>query len=806
MFTDFYLPPSLKDSQRFKLANHFLEDSTYKQAFDHYVHLIESSQCLASDIIISIYEKIKQDGYRRQVNLYYLSAKLYFHLGLDQLCFDDLTLLFEQNSAASHAYPLLFKLYERAKFKENITQLFESLYQSHSDDAFLLDSLPKLYFDAKNQDKLIAFYENLSQKKPNELHLLDKLSSLYLHNKRFESAANTYRSIFSKNPDYIHRILPQVESFILEHPQSNDIRLILIELHTKHCSPDKALQELKTLLIQDPNFSTQAMTYCKTLLQTYPDHIDSLLLTAHLHFDANNYTDAVSLLYKLYELAPSKCDPIKNLLIKIIEKQPSQALAKLLLCTLATDSRDHEKSLQLLIALIESNYPDHNDLLQRIQTLESAQIDNREAIPYLYAKYFLMKQEDTCLNYCDQLLESKYFLESCFIRSDYYLLQNRVAAAREALTDALTQSDPHTASLHHCIKRLNYKALSNEINKITKYQKKHQHARLYFKLALLHLRRGTLLDAISTFQLILEDDFLYKKSEALLGRSFFEQGRLDLAYQIFEQLLNKNKKLEPTLKKNILFLIASTHFLQGRIQKGIQSLEQIYAYDVNFPFIQDILTHYKTFIFNDDESPYLTAFYFNNKLIPCSFYPKNKDKNESNCPKLLNAHKKAISYIFSQHYVLAKSQLKDICKNDVEYLPAHFNLCLLYIILNELSLAKEKLIYLKDKAADSPLIIIFNSLIEIQEKNYPKAIKSLTIVKDLIAFYPEFQLHQASLYILSNNIKNAQLDIKNNASLAIFFPFLQRSYCYLEAKSLDFNYWISPQNYSFDALLKRFTS
>ncbi|MEK9657180.1 MAG: hypothetical protein VW378_02255 [bacterium] len=798
MTTTFFTPHSLSKAALFQSALLKIDRHNIHSSCDDLYQFITQYPQQSVDVFIYLYERFNatQNNYLR-----FLIAKLYFKLEQYSMAFLELKILLERKDIASAAYPLLFQLYEKGLFKSEIISIFELSHRDDRDESFLLDYLPKLYVEDKKFDELISFYTELIHISPNDLHLQDKLASAYLRVSRYEDAISTYTAIFSSNSEWRYKVIPQIESFVNEHSDLFSMRYFLIDLYIKQCLPDKALASLSLLNSESSKHAEKGLEYCKHIMDIYPNHFNTLVFSAELYYKLDRYTESVTVLTSAFALNSDNHLVILTLLKKILSQEPSQVSAKLLLCDIYFKQNNLSSYVHILTELIESEYPDLNELHSRINKLKS---DDKRALK-LKALIYLYQGDARCLSICESLNDSSMSFDISVIVLRYYFKKNMLSKVKDTLKELLLAS-PFSYDLHDYIKQLHHSAIRNDIQILKRHQPNVQSNRLSFRLGLLHLRQENVLTAIDCFQHVSSEHVLYQKSNALLGRCFFEIGRFDLAQQIFQRLMIHCKKSSRFFTNQIRFSNACSQILNGNLQSGIRLLEQIYASQVTFPCLQNMLSYYKSFHFDDGRSPFLTAFYFKDRFFPCTFYHSSifdhyEDSSKNACLFTLNY--KAMQHILSSHYQLARVEFISILQQAPSYVPAKFNLCLLNILMDNIPDAQRLLDTLRDYKNLEVLASLFQSFIDLKKNKISSALTSL---KDLASSFqtPEYFLHYSSCFLLNKDISASLSPLKDSCNVAILFPFIQRLHAYLEINSLDITYWLSPLSFSFNSLLKRF--
>lgn len=806
MNTFCFIPKCLQQNNLFNLSLNFANAGNYLLAFEHIKTIISTNCSYLLDIYICLYHQL---NLKDDISVRFLISKLYFHTKDYENTYQELLIILDKHPTHTDSLQLLYTLYQMNYKKGDLSSFFESHFNKYPSSNFLLDKIPIIYLNENKHEKLIKFYKNRIEQEPKQYFLWDQLASLYLKNKNYQKAKESYLHLLKINSKFVYTLIPKLETFCSTFSGIYAIHFLLLEIYIHKCDLKNTLIQFELILIDFSDQQHTLLKYCKKLLATYPDNCEILRLMASLYLNTKRYTECILHLQKLFTLSSSYKDQIIPILHQILSDIPSHVSAKLLLCDLYFHEKNPTAYVETLTQLISDNYPDQNEILKFINRIESCKWVDTSYFFYLKTIFYLHNKDDRFYSYSQKVSRSDLSDIVTLKIIDYYINKKMFNKALKTIQLAIPTL-VYDIRIHHLIKSLQKKVIKNDISKLENSESIHKNkdaSRLFLKLGLLNLRHGDLSKATIFFQKIQTQHLLYHYSQLLLARCFFEQGRFDLVIHVCESLLKYSSSNEISCIHSIYFIMACSYIHLGQILKGIEYFEKIYVSNQLFPYVNQLLPIYKNFVCKNFQSPYLTAFYFNKAYYVSTFYDfdflSDKYCKDLESPEYLQ-NKYAMSLVFSHSYLLAKNEFELVLQKNPEYLPAQLNYFIVLLLINDKNKAKLQLDLLNKKYPEFILHPLFKSLYDIGIENDSN--HALSLLKDSLCYKDaSFHIQLSQYFLLKNDIKNST-DHLTSPRLAIFYPFIQRYYSYLQLSSLDISYWTTANIPDFTLLVDQFQS
>lgn len=705
------------------------------------------------DILISLYRQLALEEHNLALRT--LIAELCILGKLYANALEEVEALFELSPAYPPLYSLVGKLYKKKQGHPILKQILETAFQQGISDSTILDLLPGLYLEEKNIQKSILIFEKLVEERTESLHYAKTLVGLYEEAGQFEQAMKLYENLVEKSPTCVNEAVEFSEKLIRYSPNSFFLRKVGIKLNMKACNPMQAIAHMHFLLSEDPAYSEEAIQTYKHILDLYPDTPDVLIELAQVLIQVERYSEAVTCLRHVFENEAYPCDTILVHLDLILSKYPQQAMALQLLMETTYKLGRYIETLgyiDILIGLdIEDPFivPILSTLISKVPSL------NEQARHYLQRYYFSQKQYALCLEEGKQLSTqnpASLILSATALEKTGALFEG-ILLLREHLP-----RHPFDKPLHQALQTL----VSTEAQLMNTGQG--------------FLKEGQLEIASQHFQKVSQDSPEFMAAQLWLNRCFVEMGRLDLAIQ---QLLPQLDHLPPQNEEAhyARYLVGVQLIQAGQVVEGLTHLERILQYNIQFPFVQTILSQYQKESVYDFRGKVLSACFDQPgghcRLITVRNREGGKYTGAQTISFAQSHNNQGVDYALKGHFKSAKEAFQVALELD-SLTATYCNLAMVSMSVGEFDQAAVFLDQAEKQHDKLDVIFLNRALLALNQQDFSSALTHCKSARALNPDNPFIKLTLGDCYFQKNQLKEAFSYWDQAAKTGLVYPYIQR--------------------------------
>lgn len=803
----------LKPHPHFITGITLIKEGAYHEALTQFKTALHENTHILPDILIALYKQLILNDQNNAIRI--LIAELYFYFRQFDEAIDELEELIERNPKTSAGFILLQKIYNQQEKRERIKHIFEYAFSKKNYEPMILEFLQYIYFQEQDIQNSIRFYQKLIETDSQNVIYYKNLLEMYLKNKQYQEAVSICETILKISPYDKPYIAQKIEEILQHIPENLSLRTALILIYLQQYQPHHALEHIEKLKNLFPQKKEEITALYKEALQLFPNMLEILLPYSQFLIQLNEYSQSASYLRTAFEQAKHAADQLIPILNLILSKCPKQVLALHLLADIYYEKSDFQKSLSYMEVLIEIDQPELELLEEKItRCLKEDAVND-------YGQLILAKIDMAKLNFAqahlklEGLLNRDYDFAARILKSKIFEVEGNESRALDMLRETLTLY-PFSADVHVQLKKINESIIQNEImtclEEIANQKNSAQKDKTICELALLYLRLGDMNEALNYFQKIVANPKLTDSIQILIGRCFMETSRYDLAINHLKRVLEKVQQSNIKLANKIRYLLSMNYILLGKIEQATDCLDNIMEFDINFPNISEIVTHYKQHTFIDIKGKSVSGclnFSKNKELSICTVLEQDVSKINPLKADYISisfsyAHNnKGVDNLLKENYKAAKDEFLLAIQMDPQLDVAHCNLAFIYILEKEYNSAWS---YLKQAEGLNPkyeVIFLGMGILHLLNKDYASA---LTQFKKALQLNPKNDLvfiNMGDTYYAQGDVQQAFTYWRKGAASQNLFFLMNRRICYLKQGNLSIQEWIGDFQYPIETLLVR---
>jgi tetratricopeptide (TPR) repeat protein len=562
-----------------------LSHGNYKQARQKFRLAILYNPRLAAKVTLC-YEDILENE-SGNMNARLSLADLHLYLGEMDQATAELEEILEIAPDRADVYNMLGKLYLKQGDLDSAIMLLESAFRSGMKDTALVEILAGAYIEKGRVNEAISLYNGLLEVDPNNRNYLRVSGDLLARVDNVNEAANRYYLMLNLDTAAVTEVIYKLEDLKKKHPASAHVREVLAEAFIKAIKPSLAVAELESVLNADSSKAEMIISKFKGILDKYPDEPTTLKALARTLTLKEQYSEAVAEYRKLMRFSGEHTSEAIAGFVNVLSRFPGQVHA-------------HESLGDAYLKLGRTE----EALLEYIEVLKL----NSEAARSIIEKCRQVAKENTNMILIHQVLGEAYVLAgdgaSAIEEAEFMIyLDKNNAAAHQIMGDAyLAMGDPQKARMSYAaamgidpynitVHKKNEEAglaiIRQEIDNLKKrIDEDPWRLGTHLDIAKLYLIRSDFDTGIKELQTAVKDNARAPFAYNLLGLSFVELGRFDLAETQFERALEVMPKELGDIAKSIRFNLGASFEAMGSVPAAIAQYETVLSEDLEFGSLQ----------------------------------------------------------------------------------------------------------------------------------------------------------------------------------------------------------------------------
>lgn len=777
----------LKTSETLRIITSLVKRGQHMEALDRCINILEQHPRKLAHLLIHLYKHLKVKDNDLQCRL--IIAQMYMFCDRYKEALFELETLFEEDQNFTQTYFLLSKMFKKRVYQDKVVEIFEMAFLQGVLDSSIVDLLPKIYLENNDTGKSIRFFETLIEKTPGNLHHYKTLTALYTKVRQYDSAVETLKTMVSLSPDLALDAASQCEKMIRTDPMNRNLRETCIQFHLTSCNPDSIIRHIQDMVLMDPSYISKANETYLEALEAFPDTASVLIALSKNRVEIKEYSQAIDSLGSVHEQSNDHNTQIIPILESILERYPEQVMAMELLAKIYLSENNAKQSTFYIQKLVDTELPPVEFIKHTVENIMDLSPEKKEELQLALAKTYIKNaQYDNAKTILNELTHTESHCDARLLEAEILRKEQRYTQCIDELQLLLKQY-PDTLPIHAQLKETKLEHYKHDINTNKKIQNND------YELGQLHLRSGTLYEALEHFQKVQPETDTYLNCQALIARCFLELGRYDMTINQLSRTLQYLSQDNTFFGNKCRFLMSLNYMYLGKFKEAIQELETILEYDIQFPNVETLLTDLKEMSLLDLRGKALSGIMpsLHSSLNLVSIHNMEETQSDPQLQKISFAHphnNQGVDYLLKQNLTSADAEFNLATQMDPQLTVAHCNHALVKLMQKKTEEALECLANAEKINENFDLIYLNRGLIYFSQEKFEQAIECY---HKAIKINPKNTLALLSIgdtYNQQGNIKLAFQYWEKASQSGTLMHFIQRRTSYIEdtdKKDLD---WI----------------
>jgi len=564
----------------------YLDKGDFKSARNKFKLALMYNPRLASEVAL-LYERILEND-PDSINARLSIADLHLYLGEVEGATQELEEILDLDPGRVEIYNILGRLYLKQGDIDSVINIIELAFKSGIKDTSLTEMLAGAYIEKGRIDDAISLYDGLVQINPKNKNYFRILGELKVRVGQFEAAAKSFYSMLDADNLSVSEVIHKLEEVKKKQPENIFVRVTLADAYSKGVDPAAAVAELEDILGLDAGRIDSVIAKFREMLDRYPDEPSTLKALGRALTSKGEYSEAVTEYRKLIRYNDQNIDDAIVGFKDILSKYPAQVHA-------------HESlgDANLKLGRIEEAMYEYLEVLKESSLTSRAIIDkclrsvkenpNMILIHQVLGRSYLLAGETAlAIEEAEFMIYlNKNHAPAHEILGDAYMKTQNNAKAKDSYAAAM-KLDPYNVTLHKKYENASSVLINDDISALKKRAEEDPwKLGIHLDIAKLFLLLGDFEKAVKELQLAVKDTARAPFAHNLLGISFIEMGRFDLAVIQFERALEIMPKELSDLSKAVKFNCAASYEAMGSISIAIAQYEALLSEDVEFSGVQD---------------------------------------------------------------------------------------------------------------------------------------------------------------------------------------------------------------------------
>lgn len=743
---------------------------------------------LTTDILIFLYRLIMSDVDSIPIRIALIEICLIAERYQDALM--ECEELHESHPFLPECIKYLARIYPKIGIQNRgLVKIFESAIDHNFFDDTVITILDQIYLRYPDPDKGLRLYRRLTEVYPDHVGYQLALAEYRVKAFHLDEAANQYYDLAIAHTGQINNSIHSLTKILPMQFSNQTVRERLVQLYIKACLPLEALPLLKEWCLPQSKQLQKAIDYYKQLLSIFPHTIEVMLDLAYALMLADQLTECVTYLREIFSTSDHHDDLIFHVLTQVVERCDEQIMGWQLLAELHFRNHRYSDTLDGLAHLLSLQF----DEIEFIESLinkckiQSPALADRATL--LLAQCCVKRGQFTSVfKLCDQLESGFYACDAVLLKVSIYQQKQEMGAAVNLLIKAL-EAFPIDKRIHSKLNELQDLVLVQGIESSTTSN---------YDKGLFHLRRGNVHTAISEFQSVnSESDNRFWESQLMIGRSFLQMGRFDLAISQLDRLLSSGNPLDTKLQNQTLYLKSICHTLSGQTQLALKAAETVLETDINFPEINHIIPQIKSMNFVDVRGKTLALLYRTPAkpelvpiVVPNMENERTRRKNVPNVGFSQDQNNAGVAFTLQQNINAAGEALHLANQMDPSLTAIHLNLAILGFLTGNLKNSRSHLEFSKTLSPKLDLIEMGYGYLALFEDRFEDAIAQFQKAYHLNPNNVALAVMIGDLFYKSGDVSHALTYWSNAFSAFHLRPMIQERIRHLDGRTWTLNEWV----------------
>ena len=540
---------------------------------------------LASKVAL-LYENILDED-PENVNARLSLADLHLYLDEVEGAISELEEILDIAPDRADVYNILGKLYLKQNDIDSVITVIETAFRAGVKDTGLTEMLAGAYMEKDRIDDAISLYKGLvaiDQKNNNYLRILGELETRV---NMIDDAANSFYSMLAADASCASEVIYKLEDLKKKQPGSIHVKEVLADVYLKAVKPALAISELEEIVSMDNSRIDMVISKFKGSLDKYPDEPSTLKALGKALTIKKEYSEAVDEYRKLMRYSNQYIDEAIAGFKDVLSKFPGQLHAHESLGDAYLKLGRIEEALLEYLEVLKLNSGAAKAIIDKCLKISKENQNLILARQVLGQAYILSGDGNAAIVEAEFMIYlDKNFAPAHQIMGEAYMKMGNPLKAQSSFISAMS-IDPYNVTLHKKYEEASMALLKEEIEHIKKrIDEDPWRIGTHLDIAKVYLMVRDFDKGVKELQVAVKDTARAPFAYNLLGLTFMELGRFDLAAVQFERALEVVPKELGDISKTIRFNLGSSYEATGNVPAALAEYEMVLAEDVEFAGLQ----------------------------------------------------------------------------------------------------------------------------------------------------------------------------------------------------------------------------
>ncbi len=565
-----------------ELGLRHLQDGDFKEARKKFRLALLFNPRLASKVALMYEHMLDKDP--DNINARLSLADLHLFLGEVDGAISELQEILDIAPERTDVYNILGKLFIKQGDRDSAIDVIEAAFRANVKDTGLTEMLAGAYIEKNRIDDAILLYTGLVAIEPDNKNYLRVLGELQARVDHLDEAAKSFYSMINSDSTFVPEVMYKLEGLKNKDPGNIAVKEMLADVYLKTVKPASAVAELEDVLAMDPKSVDRIISKLRSALGKYPDEPAALKALGRALTLKGDFSEAVDEYRRLMNRDAGRIDEAISGLKDILAKFPGQAHAHDSLSEAYLRTGRTEEALHEYLELLRLNPLSAKTVIEKVHKIVNESANNILARQVLGQAYILAGEGKPAIEEAEYMIYlDKNYAPAYQILGEAYLMTGNFLRSQSAFISSINL-DPYNILLHKRYEESSRALLKEELERLQKRIDEDPWrlgAHLDISKAYLMLRDFD--NGIKELQIAVKDSARAPFAYNLLGQTFMESGRFDLAAMQFERALEVVPDELSDVAKTIRFNLGSSNEAAGNINAALAEYEKLYAEDMEFP-------------------------------------------------------------------------------------------------------------------------------------------------------------------------------------------------------------------------------
>jgi len=514
-------------------------------------------------------------------------ADLHLYLNEVEGAISELEEILDIHPRRADIYNILGKLYLKQGDIDSSITLLESAIKSGIKDTNLVEMLAGAYIEKDRIHEAVSLYDELLQKDAENKKYLRTLGQLLTKIGDYDLAADRYFAMLAVDIGMASEVTYKLEELRKQRPENIHIKETLAEAYVRAVRPTQAVSELEAILELDGSRIDSVISRFKGILDRFPDEPTTLKALARALTKKQSYSEAVAEYARLMRYSSDFIDDAIAGFRDILSRFPAQVHAHESLGDAFLKLGKAEDALIEYLEVMKLDSSTAKSIIGKCSGISKENPNMMLVHEVLGQAHVIAGEGLSAIEEAEFMIYlDKNYSPAHRIMGDAYMKLGNPAKAQGYYASALVL-DPYNTDIHSRYAAASTAVLRGEIENLKKrIDEDPWRLGNHLDIAKLYLMVNDYDKGVKELQVAVKDSARAPFAHNMLGISFVEMGRFDLAILQFEKALELLPKELGDVEKTIRFNLGAAYEGAGMVVQAISEYEMVLSTDMEYPGLQ----------------------------------------------------------------------------------------------------------------------------------------------------------------------------------------------------------------------------